>query len=166
LRQLRLAKQSRGHTATSTINGTTGPASAKRPVYSPLETYWNAFQGWRNRERLRTQLYRLTDSELIDIGITRGETTSPRIEVSIREASDLPNERPMSGNWWGAGIGHDQMHHCPEADAGMGQKPASPKRRENLLAIRDLVHLVYAYRCRRRGVHGNDQHGVRSCPLY
>lgn len=59
----------------STINGTTerGPATAKRQVYSPLETYWNAFQEWRKRKRLRTQLYRLTDSELVDIGITRGE---------------------------------------------------------------------------------------------
>jgi uncharacterized protein YjiS (DUF1127 family) len=50
-----------------------GPATAKRQVYSPLETYWNAFQEWRKRERLRTQLCRLTDSELVDIGITRGE---------------------------------------------------------------------------------------------
>jgi uncharacterized protein YjiS (DUF1127 family) len=59
----------------STINGTTelGPARAKRQVYSPLETYWNAFQEWRKREKLRTQLCRLTDSELADIGITRGE---------------------------------------------------------------------------------------------
>lgn len=50
-----------------------GPASAKRQVYSPLETYWNAFQEWRKRQKLRTQLCRLTDSELADIGITRGE---------------------------------------------------------------------------------------------
>jgi len=59
----------------STIHGTTelGPATAKRQVYSPLETYWNAFQEWRKRKRLRTQLCRLTDSELVDIGITRGE---------------------------------------------------------------------------------------------
>jgi len=59
----------------STIDGTTelGSASAKRQVYSPLETYWNAFQEWRKREKLRTQLCRLTDSELADIGITRGE---------------------------------------------------------------------------------------------
>ena len=54
----------------STINGTTelGPASAKRQIYSPLETYWNTFQEWRKREKLRTQLCRLTDSELADIG--------------------------------------------------------------------------------------------------
>jgi len=60
----------------STIYGTArlGPATAeRRAVYSPLEAYWNAFQDWRKRERLRTQLCRLTDSELMDIGITRGE---------------------------------------------------------------------------------------------
>ena len=59
----------------STIQGTTelGPTTAKRQVYSPLETYWNAFQEWRKRERQRTELCRLTDNELADIGITRGE---------------------------------------------------------------------------------------------
>ena len=59
----------------STIRGTTelGPVTARRQVYSPLETYWNAFQEWRKREKLRTQLCGLTDSELADIGITRGE---------------------------------------------------------------------------------------------
>jgi uncharacterized protein YjiS (DUF1127 family) len=59
----------------STIQGTTeqGPATAKRQVYSPLEAYWNAFQEWRKRGRRRTELYRLTDNELMDIGITRGE---------------------------------------------------------------------------------------------
>jgi len=59
----------------STIQGTTElrPATAKRQVYSPLEAYWNAFQEWRKREKLRTELCRLTDSELMDIGITRGE---------------------------------------------------------------------------------------------
>ncbi|KRR20826.1 hypothetical protein CQ14_26380 [Bradyrhizobium lablabi] len=48
-------------------------ATTKRPVYSPLEAYWNAFQARRKRERLRTELCRLTGSELADIGITRGE---------------------------------------------------------------------------------------------
>ena len=59
----------------STIYGPTelGPATAKRQVYSPLEAYWDAFQAWRKREKLRTELCRLTDSELADIGITRGE---------------------------------------------------------------------------------------------
>jgi uncharacterized protein YjiS (DUF1127 family) len=63
----------------STIQDTTElrPATAKRQVYSPLETYWetcwNAFQEWRKRGKMRTELCRLTDSELADIGITRGE---------------------------------------------------------------------------------------------
>jgi uncharacterized protein YjiS (DUF1127 family) len=59
----------------STIHGTTelGPATAKRQFYSPLDAYWDAFREWRKRERLRTQLCRLTDDELMDIGITRGE---------------------------------------------------------------------------------------------
>jgi uncharacterized protein YjiS (DUF1127 family) len=59
----------------STTHGTTGfePATARRQYYSPLETYWDAFRKWRKRVRLRTQLYRLTDSELMDIGITRAE---------------------------------------------------------------------------------------------
>ena len=59
----------------STIQDTTElrPATAKRLVYSPLEAYWNTFQAWRKREKLRTELCRLTDSELADIGITRGE---------------------------------------------------------------------------------------------
>lgn len=59
----------------STIHRATeiGPATARRQYYSPLEAYWDAFREWRKREKLRTQLGRLTDGELMDIGITRGE---------------------------------------------------------------------------------------------
>ena len=59
----------------NTIHGTAGlgPATAKRQVYSPLETYWNAFQEWRKRQRLRATLCDLNDRELQDIGIARGE---------------------------------------------------------------------------------------------
>ena len=59
----------------STIHGTTelGPATAKRQVYSSLETYWNAFQEWRKRQRLIGNISDLSDRELMDIGITRGE---------------------------------------------------------------------------------------------
>ena len=86
----------------STILGTTelGPASAKRQVYTPLETYWNAFQEWRKRQRLRATLCDLSDRELMDIGTTRGEidyvasnrSIEPlyRTALSIREASDPP----------------------------------------------------------------------------
>jgi uncharacterized protein YjiS (DUF1127 family) len=84
----------------STIQAPTelGPATAKRQVYSPLEAYWNAFQEWRKREKLRTELCRLTDSELMDIGITRGEidyvasnrSISPD---SLRWMSDITTRR-------------------------------------------------------------------------
>ena len=58
----------------STIRETTelGPVTARRQVYSPLETYWNAFQEWRKRQRL-ANLCDLSDGELMDIGITRSE---------------------------------------------------------------------------------------------
>jgi uncharacterized protein YjiS (DUF1127 family) len=59
----------------SMIHGITapGPATAKRQVYSPLETYWNAFQEWRKRQRVLIDLYDLSDRELMDIGIARSE---------------------------------------------------------------------------------------------
>ena len=59
----------------STIRETTelGPVTARRQVYSPLETYWNAFQEWRKRQRLLANLCDLSDRELMDIGTTRGE---------------------------------------------------------------------------------------------
>jgi hypothetical protein len=34
----------------------------------------------------------------------------------------------------GAGIGHDQIQHCPEADSSMGQNGSIAEHRENLLA--------------------------------
>jgi uncharacterized protein YjiS (DUF1127 family) len=59
----------------STIHGITElrQVTAKRQVYSPLEIYWDAFQQWRKRVRLQTQSCQLTERELTDIGITRGE---------------------------------------------------------------------------------------------
>ncbi len=49
------------------------PTTTGRPIYSPLEAYWKVFQVWRKRRRLQTELCGLTDHELMDIGITRGE---------------------------------------------------------------------------------------------
>ena len=64
-----------GQTAMSTIHGTTefGTATARRQYYSPLEAYWDAFREWRKREKLRSKLDALSDRELLDIGIGRGE---------------------------------------------------------------------------------------------
>ncbi|MBR0709415.1 DUF1127 domain-containing protein [Bradyrhizobium liaoningense] len=38
---------------------------------SLLGRYWRAFQGWRQRSRV--SLHDLSDRELMDIGLTRGE---------------------------------------------------------------------------------------------
>ena len=59
----------------STIHGTTknGAGNPKATILQSPKAWRNAFQQWRKRERRRTELGRLTDSELMDIGITRGE---------------------------------------------------------------------------------------------
>jgi uncharacterized protein YjiS (DUF1127 family) len=72
----RLVKDSsQGHITMSTSRAATepGPAATRRQVYSPLEKYWIAFLEWRKRERVRTELCHLTERELADIGVTRGE---------------------------------------------------------------------------------------------
>jgi uncharacterized protein YjiS (DUF1127 family) len=40
---------------------------------SALKDFWNAYQEWRQQERLRVDFYKLSDRELMDIGIARGE---------------------------------------------------------------------------------------------
>jgi uncharacterized protein YjiS (DUF1127 family) len=44
-----------------------------RNVVSLLKRYWRAFGEWRQRQRSRTNLHDLSDRELMDIGVTRGE---------------------------------------------------------------------------------------------
>ena len=56
-----------------------GAAEPKRATRSTqrvsnfLGSCWVAFHRWRKRDRLRTELFGLSDRELMDIGITRGE---------------------------------------------------------------------------------------------
>ncbi len=56
-----------------------GAAEPKRATRSTqhvsnfLGGCWAAFHQWRERDRLRNELYSLNDRELMDIGITRGE---------------------------------------------------------------------------------------------
>jgi uncharacterized protein YjiS (DUF1127 family) len=59
----------------STIHGTIArrQVTTRRQVFSPLEIYWAAFQEWRKRTRLQADLIDLSDRELMDIGISRGE---------------------------------------------------------------------------------------------
>jgi len=48
-------------------------AASTRSLLGLLERHWRAFQEWRQRESLRATLYDLSDRELMDIGVTRGE---------------------------------------------------------------------------------------------
>ena len=59
----------------STIHETTElrQVTARRQVFSPLEIFGAAFQEWRKRARLQADLTDLSDHEVVDIGISRGE---------------------------------------------------------------------------------------------
>ena len=81
---------------TTGLAQTTG---SMRHVFSFLRSNWGAFQDWRKRERLRTDLCGLSDRELHDIGITRGEVDyvvsnrrhSRKVPGPLsRKAADLP----------------------------------------------------------------------------
>jgi uncharacterized protein YjiS (DUF1127 family) len=48
-------------------------AASTRRVSSLLKRYWGVFLERRKREKLRANLYDLSDRELMDIGATRGE---------------------------------------------------------------------------------------------
>ena len=48
-------------------------AASTRSVPGLLKRYWRAFQKRRQRQSLRASLYYLSDRELMDIGVTRGE---------------------------------------------------------------------------------------------
>ena len=57
-----------------------------------LGSCWGAFQQWRKRDRLRTELYGLNDRELMDIGITRGEIDYFASNRSIDQRGIRPAE--------------------------------------------------------------------------
>ena len=60
----------------STIYSETGlgrAAASTRRASSFFKKYWDAFQERRERQRLQTALCDLSDWELKDIGISRGE---------------------------------------------------------------------------------------------
>ena len=78
----------------SAIYGPTSSAQAAAStprIFSVFRGFWDALQEWRKWERLRADLGSLSDQELMDIGISRGEidyvasnrATDPR---SIRSA--------------------------------------------------------------------------------
>ena len=50
-----------------------------RHVASFIWKYWDAFQERRERQKLRDALSNLSDRDLTDIGIPRGENRLPRL---------------------------------------------------------------------------------------
>ena len=60
----------------STTHGTTWlewTSVSTRHVFSFIWKYWDAFRERRERQKLRATLSNLSDTELMDIGTTRGE---------------------------------------------------------------------------------------------
>jgi uncharacterized protein YjiS (DUF1127 family) len=65
---------------------------SRQRVPSFLGSCWEAFQQWRKRDRLRTELCGLNDRELMDIGITRGEIDYFASNRSIDQRGIRPAE--------------------------------------------------------------------------
>jgi uncharacterized protein YjiS (DUF1127 family) len=68
-----------------------GPTAASAPnVLSLLKRYWRAFQERRQRRSVRATLQGLSDRELMDIGLTRGEidyVTPQRAIDTLRDST-------------------------------------------------------------------------------
>jgi uncharacterized protein YjiS (DUF1127 family) len=66
-----------------------GAATAlARSLSSLLKRIWRAFQEHRQREGLRATLHHLTDRELMDIGVTRGEIDYIAVHRAIDRLRD------------------------------------------------------------------------------
>ena len=66
----------------STTHGTTWlerTSVSTRHVASFIRKYWDAFQERRERQKLRDASSNLSDRDLMDIGIPRGENRLPRL---------------------------------------------------------------------------------------
>jgi uncharacterized protein YjiS (DUF1127 family) len=65
-----------------------------------FKKYWRVLQEWRERQKLRAALDHLSDKELIDIGITRGE-------IDYVARSRYIDQRGRSAEW---------IRHLPTVD--------------------------------------------------
>ena len=63
-------------------------AASTRSILSSLKRYWRAFWERRQRERLRVSLHDLTDRELMDIGLTRGDIDYIVVHRAIERLRD------------------------------------------------------------------------------
>jgi uncharacterized protein YjiS (DUF1127 family) len=130
-------------------------AASTRRILGFFKSYWGSFQERRKRQRLRATLCDLSDRELMDIGTTRGEIDYEPTCRSARHTICRMNVRcpAMVEGWnWTRPVAA-----LPRGRHQYGSEGGIAERRENLWRPCDLVHLLYACRCRRRGVHGDDQ---------
>jgi uncharacterized protein YjiS (DUF1127 family) len=74
-------------------------AAPMQSVLSLLKGYWRAFQKGRQRERLRVSLHDLSDRELIDIGLTRGDIDYIVAHRAIERLRDGTTHL-----WWSRGV--------------------------------------------------------------
>ena len=80
----------------STIYGATElrkTTASTRHISRHFRRYWCAFRERRERQRLRTALYDLSDRELMDIGSTRGEIDY------VASHRDVDPRGIRSGDW-------------------------------------------------------------------
>ena len=92
----------------STTHGTTWlerTSASSQHVSSFIWKYWDAFQGRRQRQKLRATLSNLSDTELMDIGTTRGEIDY----VTLHRGIDPRGIR--SGDW---------LRYLPTVDGQIG----------------------------------------------
>lgn len=75
-----------------------------RGVSSFLKKYWRVLQEWRERQKLLAALDYLSDKELSDIGITRGEINyvarSRHIDQRGRSAEWIRHLPTVDGQIW------------------------------------------------------------------
>jgi len=80
----------------STMHSATGlgqTSISSRSVSSSIWKYWNAFRERRERQKLRAVLSNLSDTELTDIGVARGE-----IDYAASH-KDIDPRGNRSGEW-------------------------------------------------------------------
>ena len=80
-------------------------SASTRRVSSFFKRYWGAFQERRKRERLRAELSYLSDLELKDIAITRGEIDY------VASNRDIDPRGIPSGEW---------LRYLPTVDGQIG----------------------------------------------
>ena len=103
----------------STIHGITelGPATAKRQVYSPLETYWNAFQEWRKRRRLMANLCDLSDRELVIWNSSSSHNMIARISTEESACGECRCERPADRTVGSESAGADVLREASSSSS-------------------------------------------------